>query len=244
MPTCGVIPAAGSGTRLGATYPKPLVPLAGKPLIAWVVQALAPHVDELVLVVSPGNEDACAQAVFEAGWTGPLVLTAQHQPIGSADAVRRGLQAASGQRCIVCWADQVGARSSTAARLGRMMSQSPGWSVLPLVKMGSPRAWVEADTAGRVLRVGRVHDGDVAPAEGLADIGMFGIDRDSGLDALSELEAMHERGRELDFVYALPILSAAGSLIVSDIVDVSEATAVNNQQELGSALTRMGLIDA
>jgi len=36
----GIVAAAGSGLRLGAARPKALVPLAGRPLVCWSVDAL------------------------------------------------------------------------------------------------------------------------------------------------------------------------------------------------------------
>ncbi len=50
--------AAGSGRRLGTGRPKALVPLAGRPLVAWSADLLAslPEIGPLVLVVPPGPE--------------------------------------------------------------------------------------------------------------------------------------------------------------------------------------------
>jgi 2-C-methyl-D-erythritol 4-phosphate cytidylyltransferase len=48
----GIVAAAGSGLRLGADRPKALVPLAGRPLVCWSVDALrAGGVAELVVTV-------------------------------------------------------------------------------------------------------------------------------------------------------------------------------------------------
>ena len=47
----GLVPAAGSGDRLGRG-PKAFVELAGMPMLAWTVAALAPWVDELAVAVA------------------------------------------------------------------------------------------------------------------------------------------------------------------------------------------------
>ncbi len=54
-----VIAAAGSGERLGAGGPKALVEVAGKPLLAWSLAALAAAkgVGEVVVAAPPGHED-------------------------------------------------------------------------------------------------------------------------------------------------------------------------------------------
>lgn len=52
MHAVGIVAAAGSGLRLGADLPKALVPLAGRPLVAWAVDTLrAGGVDEVVVAV-------------------------------------------------------------------------------------------------------------------------------------------------------------------------------------------------
>ena len=54
-----VLAAAGSGTRLGAEVPKALVPLAGKPLVAWSAAVLRamPACAQFIVAAPPGFED-------------------------------------------------------------------------------------------------------------------------------------------------------------------------------------------
>ena len=65
MPTAVVILAAGSGSRVGATVNKVLLPLRGVPVLVWSVRdALAlPDVRRLVLVVRPEDRAAVEAAV-------------------------------------------------------------------------------------------------------------------------------------------------------------------------------------
>jgi len=60
----GIVAAAGSGLRLGAELPKALVPLGGRPLVCWAVDALrAGGVDEVVVAV-PAPQRAAFEAVL------------------------------------------------------------------------------------------------------------------------------------------------------------------------------------
>jgi 2-C-methyl-D-erythritol 4-phosphate cytidylyltransferase len=60
----GIVAAAGSGLRLGADRPKALVPLAGRPLVAWAVEALiAGGVHEVVVAVPAQHRDEFAAAL-------------------------------------------------------------------------------------------------------------------------------------------------------------------------------------
>ena len=63
-----VIAAAGSGERLGAGGPKALVEVAGKPLVAWSVEALAAAecVGRVVIAAPPGHEDAVGAIAGDA----------------------------------------------------------------------------------------------------------------------------------------------------------------------------------
>ena len=53
-----MIAAAGSGARLGAGGPKALVEVAGRPLLAWSLDAFeaAPSIDAIVIAAPPGHE--------------------------------------------------------------------------------------------------------------------------------------------------------------------------------------------
>src|SRR4029453_1153838 len=51
-----LIPAAGLGSRLGASMPKVLFPVNGRPMIDYLLDLYAPVVDGFVLVVHPSAE--------------------------------------------------------------------------------------------------------------------------------------------------------------------------------------------
>ncbi|RBY84175.1 2-C-methyl-D-erythritol 4-phosphate cytidylyltransferase [Blastococcus sp. TF02A-26] len=64
MHAVGIVAAAGSGLRLGADRPKALVPLGGRPLVAWAVATLLDGgVDEVVVAVPAEERDAFAAAL-------------------------------------------------------------------------------------------------------------------------------------------------------------------------------------
>ncbi len=50
-----VVVAAGSGTRLGRNEPKALVPLAGRPLIAWTLESLSRAGFDRTVVAAPAD---------------------------------------------------------------------------------------------------------------------------------------------------------------------------------------------
>ena len=72
----GIVLAGGRGSRMGGVD-KGLQPLRGKPMVAWVLERLAPQVDEIVLNANQ-NLDAYAgfghRVVSDSlgGFAGPL----------------------------------------------------------------------------------------------------------------------------------------------------------------------------
>jgi 2-C-methyl-D-erythritol 4-phosphate cytidylyltransferase len=65
--TVALVVAAGSGERLGAGRPKAFVVLAGRPLVAWSLEAIAAAgVPRAVVAVPPGHRAAAAEALAGA----------------------------------------------------------------------------------------------------------------------------------------------------------------------------------
>jgi 2-C-methyl-D-erythritol 4-phosphate cytidylyltransferase len=97
-----LVPAAGSGSRLCSTLPKPLVLLAGRPLLLHTLLRLerVAAVEGIVVVAAPGLVDAVTRDVVAAG---PLSRVLSVVPGGAArqESVRVGLEA------LPPWADLV-----------------------------------------------------------------------------------------------------------------------------------------
>lgn len=77
-----VVPAAGTGVRFGGVVPKQYLPMAGLPLLAWTLKALAAsrQVDCTILAVAAGQEDRCRAEILE-----PNGLHVDHVVPGGAD---------------------------------------------------------------------------------------------------------------------------------------------------------------
>lgn len=84
-----IVVAAGRGTRMGPltdTRPKPLLPIAGKPILEHVLDAAAPYVDGYVVVV--GYEgDQIRNRVGETYQGLPVDYAEQTEQLGTAHAV-------------------------------------------------------------------------------------------------------------------------------------------------------------
>src|SRR5688572_28848953 len=98
MAVTALIVAAGQGTRVGGTTPKQFLPVAGKPVLRWAVEALRAHpsIGSIDVVIGEGQQSTAEQAL--AG------LEAVNFVLGGkerADSVRAGLAAAKGEAVLV-----------------------------------------------------------------------------------------------------------------------------------------------
>lgn len=106
-----VVMAAGEGTRLRPLterWPKPILPIDGRPVIATLLRELAVAECERVVVVTGHLAEQVEEIVGDGSGFGLDVRTVR-QPgvLGSADAVRRALGAGAEPPCLVLAADTV-----------------------------------------------------------------------------------------------------------------------------------------
>ena len=159
-----LIAAAGSGERLGAGGPKALVPLAGRPLIAWSVAAFAaaPSVGAAVIAAPAGFESELELVVRSAAGD-ELAIEVVTGGATRADSIGRGLTQVESELVAV----------HDAAR--PLLTAEPD-RVADLEAVGGARrrrrdrrrAGHRHDQAGRRRRRGRGRHRAAAPASGAA----------------------------------------------------------------------------
>jgi 2-C-methyl-D-erythritol 4-phosphate cytidylyltransferase len=93
--TAAIIVAAGSGERLGAGVPKAFVALAGRPMVAWSLDAVAAAgVPRAVVAVPPGHGAAAEEALAGAAGDFPLGFALVEGGATRSASVRNALGAA------------------------------------------------------------------------------------------------------------------------------------------------------
>src|SRR5947209_12606593 len=127
-----VIPAAGFGTRLlplTKTVPKEMMPLAGKPVMQYIVEgAVASGIEEVILVTSPNKKaledyfDSNFELEHQLAETGKTELLAelhrirdmanlafvrQKQPLGNGHAVLAARHVVGDEPFAVLWGDDI-----------------------------------------------------------------------------------------------------------------------------------------
>ncbi len=86
-----IILAAGSGTRMKSALPKVMHPIAGRPMIAYPLEALRPLSPAATLVVIGPRMESVAAIVA------PAESVVQDPPLGTGDAVRTAMRALDGR---------------------------------------------------------------------------------------------------------------------------------------------------
>ncbi len=108
-PITGVILAAGAGRRLGdlgKRYSKAMVPILGRPLLAWVMERLRQAGVERLIVVGHASDTGLRE--FLASYLPPVDLVVQEQRRGIADALRLALpRVGAAQPCLACACDSL-----------------------------------------------------------------------------------------------------------------------------------------
>lgn len=243
-----IVPAAGKGSRLDGECPKALIDLGGRRLIDWVISAASGLIDHLIVVIQPQERPYFEQWAAHAELPADVTWALQDVPEGSLAAVRVGVECARDagwltSGVVIVWADQVGVSASTLQVVTASLATDDKVLAVPLAETPSPYVWVELDDAGRIARVMRAKDGDTPPALGLADLGMFGLSEklaSAFLEAPTRASA-ESAGRELDFTYALPNLSALSDRTLLPVVAAErELIAVNTPGDLAHARAVLG----
>ena len=107
-----IIPMAGMGKRMRPhtlTVPKPLIPVAGKPIVQWLVEDIIKvckdKVEEIAFVVGDFGKDVENQLIKIAESMGAKgTIHYQHEPLGTAHAILCAKDALKG-KVIVAFAD-------------------------------------------------------------------------------------------------------------------------------------------
>ena len=232
-----IIPAAGTGSRLGGEIPKALAPVAGRPMIDHLLRLYAPTVDAFVVVVSPA-----ARAQFEAHLGGSkTAIDLVEQPVatGMLDALLEARDCVSGRqldRVWITWCDQLAVSPSTIARLiGAETTRPEPAMVLPTCQVADPYIHFERDVAGRIVAVRHRREGDPMPPIGESDMGLFSLSREAFLRELNDFAEASGRGdvtRERNFLPFIPWLAADGRVVTFPCADPIEAVGINTPEDL------------
>jgi bifunctional UDP-N-acetylglucosamine pyrophosphorylase / glucosamine-1-phosphate N-acetyltransferase len=232
-----IIPAAGLGSRLGASKPKPLVEVNGRPMLDHLARLYRPFVDETLVVANPAFAASIAEWGRDSG--GRVSVTEQTLPTGMLDAILLAMPLVRRSRpdqIWITWSDQVGVLPATVQRLAEAMVTAPSPALaLPTVVRDHPYIHMERDEAGRIRRLLQRREGDVMPAHGESDMGLFAVTRETfetDLDVYSHGVPRGAATGERNFVPFVPWLAQRRHVKTFACTDPMEAIGINTPDEL------------
>jgi bifunctional UDP-N-acetylglucosamine pyrophosphorylase/glucosamine-1-phosphate N-acetyltransferase len=243
-PLSAIVLAAGQGTRMRSARPKPLHRLCGRPLVRYVLDAVAGSgADRAVVVVGYAAERVIKTLQQEPGPV-PLEFVEQRVQRGTGDAVAVGLTGlpddddADEGDVMVVPGDTPLVRAETLAALVMEHRLSGAACTLLTARPDDPTGYgrVVRDKDGRVRRIVEHRDAS-APELDIDEINtsIYVFRRGLLAPALRRITPDNSQG-ELYVTDVVEVLAAAGHPVVSLVVeDADETQGVNDRAQLAVA---------
>jgi len=234
-----VIPAAGRGSRLGFHRSKILYPVAGRPILDWLLDFLLPHASSLVFVLSPEGRDDVASEL-QGRIPGRFEIALQSTPTGMGDAVALALPYVRTPHVAIVWGDQVALRRESVEACLRL-HQGPvePQVTCPTVMRPSPYIHFERDGQGVVSGLRQAREGDAMPTEVESDAGFFCFRTATLRVLLDRLRSSPgETGRrtgEFNLLPVIPLAARDGLVLTPRIMSIEETVGVNSSGDAATA---------
>jgi bifunctional UDP-N-acetylglucosamine pyrophosphorylase / glucosamine-1-phosphate N-acetyltransferase len=231
-----IIPAAGSGSRLGHNQPKILYPLLGRPIMDWVLEALRPVCSRYVFVLSPsGAPHVEPEIVKRLGSAAKVAI--QQTPTGMGDAVLCAESAVETPYSLVVWGDQITLSQTTVRRCAALHEARSGATLtFPTIMKASPYIHMVRDADGRVVEVLQAREQKIDRAMGESDCGLFLF---TTVALFTTLRTARVKGLgigrstgEFNLLQTIPVFDASHSAVQTlRISDISETLGVNTVED-------------
>jgi bifunctional UDP-N-acetylglucosamine pyrophosphorylase/glucosamine-1-phosphate N-acetyltransferase len=244
-PLSAVVLAAGHGTRMRSTRPKPLHLLVGRPLVRLVLDALTDcDVSRVVVVVGHGAE-VVTKKLLEAPGPWPMEFVEQRVQRGTGDAVAVGLTGlpdddlgAEDGDVLVLPGDTPLLRPETLASLVADHRSSGAACTVLTAHLPDPTGYgrIMRDRDGRVRRIVEHRDAtDDERAISEINTAIYVFRRSLLAPALRRLTTDNSQG-ELYVTDVIEVLADAGHQVLSaQAEDFDETHGVNDRSQLAAA---------
>jgi len=231
-PRTAVVLAAGQGRRMRSALPKVLHRAAGRPLLAWVLDAArAAGCGELVVVVGHGGDE-----VRRAVAAPDVSFAVQAEQLGTGHALAQAASKVTGDATLLVLSGDVPlVRPATLVALAEAAEAAGGWGSLVVAEHTEPGGLgrVILDSDGAFRRI--VEAKDAAPevlAVRRVNAGLYAFPAPAIFAFLERLRPDNAQ-REIYLTEAPRLAAEAGHRIaVVHLDDPAEALGVNTRSEL------------
>lgn len=231
-----VIPAAGRGSRLGYEKPKILYPVAGRPILDWLIDLLESRCKKLIFVLSPSGV-SFVRPFLEKRIPGRYEIVIQDEPRGMADAIFQAVPKLNTHFSLILWGDQAAIRPVTLEGVMKIQQfNQEAQLTLPIVQRKNPYVHYATDNAGHLTHVFERREGAAMPEIGESDCGLF-VANTKRLQEIFEQErekgiALSQTTKEWNFLPLLPKFEIGGeSVNALRLESLEETIGVNNISE-------------
>ncbi len=228
-----VVPAAGRASRLAFDKPKILYPVAGRTILEWLLDFVAPNCARIVIVLSPGGREAVAPEL-ERLIPGRFEIVIQETPLGMGDAVRAALPAVHTPRVALIWGDQVAVQRASVEACLRLHAGplAPAVTCQTVVR-AHPYIHFDRDDDGTIAGLRQAREGDAMPDEGESDTGFFCFQAAALRELLAaSLADKNDRGRSTGELNLLPVIPRAArrglTVLTPHLMTLAETVGINS----------------
>lgn len=228
--------AAGKGTRLRSALPKVLHPVAGRPMLQWVIDsARDAGCGRILVIVGHGAED-----VREAVQGDDILFVEQKEQLGTGHALAQVEPHLDADSTLLVLSGDV--PLVTAATLDRLSSAAEaGWGAMAVAELETPgslgRVLARDDELDRIVEAS-----DASPEElrcRLINAGLYALPAPVIFDYLRRLGNDNAKG-EYYLTDALGDAAAEGrTLRLVHLDDISEAFGINDRRNLAQVHRRL-----
>ncbi len=239
MSVRAIVLAAGQGTRMKSFLPKVLHPVAGAPMLKWVLDAvLGVGADQVVVVV--GHGAGKVQAILPKGVDAVL----QEEQLGTGHATRQALEALGdieGDTVLVVPGDSPLLTATTLSRLiAARQAQDAGVALLT-THMSDPTGYgrIMRGSDGAIQAIIEERDADDTQRS-IDEVGVstYAFEGGALLKSLSQVGSSNDQG-EVYLTDAVGILATEKAQIVSVETDEVEVMGVNDHEQLAEAARQL-----
>ncbi len=231
--------AAGKGSRLRSERPKVLHPVAGRPLLEWVLEAARDGgCEQLLVIVGHGAEEVRAAIEASPAAGDDIVWVRQEELLGTGHALAQVEPHLEGDATLLVLSGDVPMVS--AATLDALAEAAESaWGAMAVAEHAEPGSLgrVIPSRDGRLARI--VEAADASPEElaiRTVNAGIYALSAPSVFDYLRRLRPDNAKG-ELYLTDALSLAAEeeGDGVALHTLADAREALGVNTRQDLARA---------
>jgi len=226
----GVVLAAGQGTRMRSALPKVLHPVAGRPMLHWVLDALEAAGCSRTLVVV-GHQSEAVRTACEGR---EITWVEQREQLGTGHALAQVEPHLCGEATLLVVSGDVPMVSATT--LSRLAAATiDAWGSMAIARLDDPRSLgrVAIDQDGSLDRIVEAADAtDAELAIRTVNSGLYALPAPEVFSQLAEVSADNAKG-EIYLTDALGRAVETGRRVeLVELEDAAEAWGINDRVEL------------